>query len=213
MAKQARSDAKTRLLRAAGAVFTEHGFEKATVREICRKAGTNVASVNYYFQDKAGLFAAVLSDWWKEGLDLYPPEIPEDEDLSPRDKLRLYARSHILRMFYLGDIDPEARIRRGKLILREFAKDNPPPAVLHDLLMREVFALEPILREFLGKDCPQKTMWDCCVSVRSQAIMYFLIYLHDKDESLGQEQELLRIADHIAAFSLGGLTAIRETLT
>ncbi len=213
MPKQARLDAKARLLQAAGAVFTEAGFEKATIREICRKAGTNVASVNYYFQDKAGLFAAVLSEWWREGLEKYPPEIPQDAgDLATEDKLRLYVRFHLLRMFYFGDIEPSAKIRRGKLILREFAKDDPPPDVLHDCLMREVTALEPILLEFLGEDCPKRIIFDCSVSVRSQAITYFLIYLHEKDAALEQKEELLRIADHIAAFSLGGLRAIRGTL-
>ena len=42
-----------KLLEAAGRVFAEKGFQKATVREIVKAAGLrNIAAVNYYFGDK-----------------------------------------------------------------------------------------------------------------------------------------------------------------
>src|SRR3954454_7105791 len=53
-------DTRTKLLDSAGQVFSESGYQAATVREICAKAGVNVALVNYYFGDKLELYAAVL---------------------------------------------------------------------------------------------------------------------------------------------------------
>ena len=51
---------RAKLLEAAGEVFAEHGFYAATVRQICSRAGANVAAVNYYFGDKAELYEEVL---------------------------------------------------------------------------------------------------------------------------------------------------------
>ena len=52
--------ARERLLHEALRIFADKGFAKASTREICQAAGANVASIHYYFGDKAGLYRAVL---------------------------------------------------------------------------------------------------------------------------------------------------------
>ena len=64
-AKPLRSDgleARTRLLDAALALFADKGFAKTSIREIAQAAQVNVASISYYFGDKAGLYRAVWTD-------------------------------------------------------------------------------------------------------------------------------------------------------
>ena len=48
------------LIDAAGHVFAEKGFDRATGKEICARAGANVAAINDYFGGIEGLYAAVL---------------------------------------------------------------------------------------------------------------------------------------------------------
>ena len=46
---------RERLLVVAREVFSEQGFQGATVREICRRAEVNLAAVNYHFSSKEAL--------------------------------------------------------------------------------------------------------------------------------------------------------------
>src|ERR1700749_3055275 len=48
------------LLETAGQVFAERGYAEATSKEICERAGTPLASVNYHFGNRDGLYEAVL---------------------------------------------------------------------------------------------------------------------------------------------------------
>lgn len=50
------------LLDAATCLFAEHGYERATIREIGERAGVDAALIARYFGGKEGLFLAVLSD-------------------------------------------------------------------------------------------------------------------------------------------------------
>ncbi len=53
---------RSRLLEAAGLVFSDKGFEHATAREICDLARVNSAAVNYYFGGKRPLYVEVLRE-------------------------------------------------------------------------------------------------------------------------------------------------------
>lgn len=55
-------EARARLLLAALRLFAEKGFAKTSTREIALAAGANIASISYYFGDKAGLYRAVFTE-------------------------------------------------------------------------------------------------------------------------------------------------------
>jgi AcrR family transcriptional regulator len=54
-------DTKSRILDAAEALFTEHGYEATSLRQLTTAAGVNLAAVNYHFGTKEELFQAVLT--------------------------------------------------------------------------------------------------------------------------------------------------------
>lgn len=57
------SDAPSRrdlVLDAAEALFSQHGFDGVTVRQVAQAAGVDVALPNYYFESKQGLYDAVF---------------------------------------------------------------------------------------------------------------------------------------------------------
>ncbi len=88
-AKPTRSDgieARNRLLDAALQLFAEQGFAKTSIREIALAAQANVASISYYFGDKAGLYRAVFSD--PRTNPPLPPEALEGTDVSLEQAIR-----------------------------------------------------------------------------------------------------------------------------
>jgi AcrR family transcriptional regulator len=56
------AQSRERLLAAAMRLFAEQGFAKTSTREIALAAGTNIASISYYFGDKAGLYRAAFAE-------------------------------------------------------------------------------------------------------------------------------------------------------
>ncbi|MDT7516087.1 CerR family C-terminal domain-containing protein [Rhodoferax mekongensis] len=87
--KPMRSDgveARNRLLDAALQLFAEQGFAKTSIREIALAAQANVASISYYFGDKAGLYRAVFSD--PRTNPPLPPEALEGTDVTLEQAIR-----------------------------------------------------------------------------------------------------------------------------
>jgi AcrR family transcriptional regulator len=52
--------ARARLLRSGLQLFAQQGYAKTSTSELAEHAGVNVASISYYFGDKAGLYRAVF---------------------------------------------------------------------------------------------------------------------------------------------------------
>lgn len=63
-------EARKRIIEAAGQIFSEVGYEAATVRQITDRAQVNVAAVNYYFGDKRQLYRTVLQSITGRTIDL-----------------------------------------------------------------------------------------------------------------------------------------------
>src|SRR5689334_11460760 len=85
---------RARLLEAAGEEFAEKGFEGATVRAICKRAGANIAAVNYYFGDKEQIYTQAVFEAHRCGVAL-PPVEDFFEGLNPAEQLRTYIRNFL----------------------------------------------------------------------------------------------------------------------
>src|SRR5260370_28842973 len=60
MPKRVKGSCQTRILDAAEAAFADDGYNGASMRDIVRGTGVNLATVYYYFGSKKGLMEAVL---------------------------------------------------------------------------------------------------------------------------------------------------------
>ena len=93
---------RERLLEAAGEVFSERGYEKATVREIVKRAKTNLNAVNYHFRDKEQLYVAVLLSAHQRSIQHMPGISEPIEHLSPEQRLQAFIRFFLQHIFEKG---------------------------------------------------------------------------------------------------------------
>src|SRR3954468_11321970 len=89
---------RRRLLDAAGEVFAELGFRDATVREICRRAGANIASVSYHFGDKTALYSEAMRNLAEAAVKKFPQDMGMSASSTPGEKLEAFVRSFVLRI-------------------------------------------------------------------------------------------------------------------
>jgi TetR/AcrR family transcriptional regulator, regulator of cefoperazone and chloramphenicol sensitivity len=201
------SDTQNRVLDAAGEVFAEVGYRAATVRQICEKAGANIAAVNYYFGDKEGLYLAVLRSVPDAHTEKYPPQFGLTPDATAAQQLHAYVQSLLQRVFDAG--------RPGwhvKLVAREMAE---PTRALDSLL--EDFArplhreLASIVRRLLGPTATDESVRLGALSVLGQCVYYHnarnvLTRLYP-EQRYGVE-DVARLVDHITEFSLAALRTL-----
>jgi TetR/AcrR family transcriptional regulator, regulator of cefoperazone and chloramphenicol sensitivity len=203
-------DAETydRLLEAAARLFAARGFKDVTVREICRAARANVASVNYYFGDKAGLYREVL----KKAIDTMRATTDHarqaGEQGSAEQKLRAYVRIFLHRAAAQGR---DAWIQQ--LMMREMADPTPALDLVFDQLVRLRLAyVAEIVSEMIGRPATDEVVLRCVLSIQSQCHAATPNSLSKRllPEAAADPNALDRLADHIADFSLAGLRAVER---
>jgi len=197
---------KTRLaiIEAGGQIFAEEGYTKATVRDICRQAGANVAAINYYFGDKKGLYLAVLKHYQEIAFQSYPPNLGINESQKPEEKLRAFIKSFLSRI-----MDEGRPAWFGKLLAREFAE----PTWAFDILVKDTIRpsfqlLTEIVADTLDSNAKERMVRLCSMSIVGQCL-YFrhphsVISRLYPGEDFGPKH-IEELTEHIAGFSLRGL--------
>ncbi len=195
--------ARERLLAAAREVFAESGFRGATVRAICRRAGVNVAAVNYYFNSKEALFSAAL--------DFTPLNRLLDAENSPacaRARLAGFIRE------LLTHLISTRGSQKSQLLMHELLE----PTLMLDEIVRDVISplhthVGQLVRAIVGPDIAPETLRRCVFSILGQCTFYrhsneVIRRLHP--EIPFDEEEIARTAAHIAEFSLAGLDRLAQ---
>lgn len=203
---------RAKLLTAAGEVFAEVGFRDATVREICARAGANLAAVNYHFRDKLGLYREVLAYAGQEAITQYPPGAGTSEASSAAERLSAFVSNYLKRLF-----DQGRPAWHGKLMCREM---SDPTEVLDDLtesfIRPQYQRLCGIVREMLGEAATDERVRLGASSVVGQCLFYkhaeaVLRRLEPTWDPTGTGRDAL--AAHIAGFALAGLEGMRARLS
>lgn len=197
------ADTRDRVLMAAGPVFAAKGFKEATVREICQRAGVNLAAINYHFGDKERLYIELVKRVHLERTRTAPmPDWPPGTP--PERKLLDFVRILLTRMLE----QPEAAWQM-QLMLREISQPSTATAELVRDYIRPHFALlAGILTELLPPEFPESRRRLIGFSVIGQCLHYrvaqpVIRLLVPESEYVTYGPE--RLAEHIVTLTLAAI--------
>jgi AcrR family transcriptional regulator len=209
--KDSNSETRQRLLAAAGEEFAGQGFHNTTVRDICRRAGVNIAAVNYYFRSKEELYEEVCNYCLDLSVNKYSPTLGITEGATARDRLHAFVHSFLFSMLAQGQPS-----WHEKLVTREM---NNPTKALDSMVKTTIKPrnklLSSIVKDFLGTGVPDDVIRRCCLSIIGQCLHYryaqpVINRLYPKQNFDAEEIE--SIAGHITRFSLYALQQFKHEL-
>lgn len=204
MVNEMEESTRARLLCAAGEAFSEHGFERATIRQICKNADVNLASVNYYFGDKERLYVETIK--YAHRLREAQSPLPRwPEGTSAEQRLRDFVRVTVDRMLVATELPWQARLMMREMLqptgaCRELAEDyfRPHFKILHG-----------ILSELIPENTPSHIRNQLAFGIIAQCLFYkhnqFVIEMLIPDGEFEKHYAPSQLADRISDFLLASV--------
>lgn len=195
---------RQQILETAGQLFAELGYANTTSKQICESSRANNASVNYHFENKDGLYRAVLREAHDRLVRIETMiSLSESQD-SAEDKLRA-----IITVL----IEGLGNQREGwalKVLTRELLS---PSSVLPAVLEEQAFPKAKIVRSILGQimhlSPEDPATLRSAVSVFAPCL--FLLIAHEpltRNVLPGLELDPPALIEHMMSYALAGLAAV-----
>ena len=203
----AAKETKRRLIDAAGDVFAEKGFERATIKGITMRAGVSLAAVNYHFSDKNELYYQCLRHAHSAAMAAVKLVQTLPSETSPPQRLRVFIRGLLSDM-----LDPQRPKWESVILWREMQQ----PTIATERLCSETFCeacdtMEALVASLVGRPIPEPKLRLIVESVLGQC----LFHVHHQelnarifpDEPPAHER-VDELADHISNFSIAAIDSL-----
>lgn len=198
-----------RLLDAAEKLFSEHGFEGTSVRDIAGAADCNIAAVNYYFGGKDKLYTEV---WRRQLVQMRDDRLNAIEQVMSEsggkpaleDLLQSFANAVV------GPFRDESRSRRFmNLMAREMIDQHVPVNLLIDEVVKPTMGA---LRGALLKACPglEESRIPLLIVFLAGMLMHVVHIKAMFEQAESTEMlsfDLNEAVDHVVKFSAAGIRA------
>lgn len=203
---------KERILLTAGPMFAELGFQGVTVRDICDRAGVNLASVNYYFGDKDSLYLEAVRSARQAQHSQFPSFVP-DLSAPPENLLRNFVRILLNRLGVAGPTTWQVQ-----LLVREFMQPGEACRQIVESYFRPYFEiLLRIVDGLAGQRLSEEQRLKIGFSIIGQCLHYRLaqpiISMFVNQEEFERDFQLDSLVDHIVGFSIAGVRGLGQSQT
>ncbi|MGZ0783237.1 TetR/AcrR family transcriptional regulator [Pseudomonas saponiphila] len=200
---------RQQILETAGQLFAEQGYANTTSKQICENSKANNASVNYHFENKDGLYRAVLREAHDRLLRIETMITLSQSQERAEDKLRAIVT--VL-------IEGLANQREGwalKVLTRELLS---PSSVLPEVLEEQAFPKAQIVRNILGQimQLPPDDPATLRSAVSVFAPCLFLLIAHEpltRHVLPGLALDPPALIEHMMSYALAGLAAVSRAST
>ena len=163
---------RDRILDAAAELFAEKGYRGTTIRNVCGRAGANVAAVKYHFGSKNELYIETFRRLFRDaGLEIFPDPLPPVNSAADWERA-LDDWAHRL----LTQIIGPAPHQRWRTRLWSWERTVPTtealPTIIREFLMPVQNRLEQLLRMAVPPATTDADLLIWTVSTISQCTMY-----------------------------------------
>jgi AcrR family transcriptional regulator len=198
---------RQRLIEIAGPIFADRGYEATTIKEITDQAKLNVASVNYHFRDKMGLYLEVL----RQGL----PQQGAGND-EPPEEMEPEARLHSFVGWFLRSLLGTGRPAWvSQIMCHEMSQPTAAfPQVIQEIVRPTLEYAGGIVAALLGAPRESEQVRLTAHGLLAQCVHWVRtregLTLLWPELDLSDRTVLDRVAEHICAFTLGGIRALKD---
>ena len=194
---------RSRILETADQLFAAKGFAETAAKAIAAEAGVDVASINYHFGSRGGLYQAVLIEAHRRFIRLDELQHIVGTGMPPAERLEKLIERVV-------DGVTEKQGWHARVLARELLAPSSHFSVLFETEMRpKLFVAKRLLSEITSIPEDDPALLRCMVSVAAPSLM-MLVVGHGMP---GPMQDILRmppktLREHLYRFAIAGLEAI-----
>lgn len=195
---------RARILEAAGELFGAAGYGETTAKAVALRAGASLASINYHFGSRGGMYEAVLIEAHRRLVDVQDLQTFAQSDTPAAAKLRLLI-DHVVGQVAQRELPWNLRVLAREVL----APTSHIQVLFRTALVPKMDIVKRILSEISGIPLNDTALMRCLVS----SFAPFMLLLVGPRGGASPLEEMLRtppqvIAAHMHRFAIAGLEAI-----
>lgn len=197
---------RTRILEAAGELFATKGYAESSNKAIATLAQVDLASINYHFGNRSGLYQTVLTEAYSQLINIADLRRLVGSEVPPATKLRVLIEQVVERA------TQEPRSWQSRVLAREVLS---PTSHLQTLFQDEALPKMALLMALFSQitQIPKEdpALIRCLLSVMAPCLMLMVggRSLPGPCKEVSQMPSKT-VVDHLYHFAMGGLAAISQ---
>ena len=209
MAKRRRKDGeatRAQIIETAGALIATQGFAHTTSKSIAEKAGVDLATINYHFGGRDGLYKILLAEGHRYFIDITELAALAESDIEPRQKLAGFLEQIIKKLM-------KEQGWQAQLFLRELlAPSKGSVEILQTVITPKTLYMQKIIHQITKIPQDDPLIQRCMMNVMAPCLVLLVSGSGTPNfiKNMVDISSVQEIVTHHQRFSLAGLDAVSK---